>query len=44
MGSSNGEKEHHSFTEKLKHPFHEMKEKLEHTHLHDTKVRFIHKK
>ncbi|TPX09091.1 uncharacterized protein E0L32_001647 [Thyridium curvatum] len=33
-----------SLSERLKHPFHELKEKLEHTSLHDTKVGLIHKK
>ncbi|KAH8651018.1 hypothetical protein BX600DRAFT_418123 [Xylariales sp. PMI_506] len=34
----------HHFADKLKHPFHELKEKLENTHLHDVKVNLIHKK
>jgi phospholipase D1/2 len=29
--------DHHSLSDKLKHPFHELKEKLHHTHLHDAK-------
>ncbi|KAM7216915.1 putative phospholipase D1 [Rhypophila decipiens] len=37
-------KHHSSFSESLKHPFHELKEKLKHTHLHDAKVGLIHQK
>ncbi|ORY59662.1 uncharacterized protein BCR38DRAFT_488681 [Pseudomassariella vexata] len=37
----NGEQ---SFSDKLRHPFHELKEKLKGTHLHDAKVSLIHKK
>lgn len=33
-----------STADKIKHPFHELKEKLEGTHLHDFKVSLIHKK
>lgn len=44
----NGENEHSDFSDKLKHPFHELKEKLKDTHLHeelhDAKVSLIHKK
>ena len=43
-----GKHGHHSMGHKLKHPFHEMKEKfedaLEETHLKDLKVSLIHKK
>ncbi|KAK2614828.1 hypothetical protein N8I77_001626 [Diaporthe amygdali] len=34
----------HSLKEKIKHPFHELKEKLEGTHLHNLKVGLTHKK
>ncbi len=44
MGSSEGKEKHHSLAEKLKHPFHELKDKLEHSHLQDVKVHLIHKK
>jgi len=44
MAETNGEKKHHGFMDKLKHPLHELKEKLEDTHLHDAKVHLIHKK
>lgn len=40
----NGEKEHSDLGDKLKHPFHELKEMLKDTHLHDAKVNLIHKK
>ncbi|KAI1845862.1 hypothetical protein JX265_011243 [Neoarthrinium moseri] len=35
---------HQSFTDKLKNPFHELKDKLKGTHLHDAKVALTHKK
>lgn len=38
------EHEHSDFVDKLKHPFHDLKEKLKDTHLHDAKVSLIHKK
>jgi len=44
MSSSGQDKGHHGFLSKLKHPFHELKEKMEGTHLHDAKVHLIHKK
>ncbi|KAI7776771.1 phospholipase d p1 [Diaporthe eres] len=34
----------HSLKDKIKHPFHELKEKLEGTHLHNLKVGLTHKK
>lgn len=43
MSHSNGEEEK-STGDKLKHPFHELKEKLEGTHLHNFKVGLIHQK
>lgn len=43
-----GKHGHHSIGHKLKHPFHEMREKfedaLEETHVKDLKVSLIHKK
>ncbi|KAI0889509.1 phospholipase D/nuclease [Annulohypoxylon maeteangense] len=39
-----GQHEHSDFVEKLKHPFHDLKEKLKDTHLYDAKVSLIHKK
>ncbi len=44
MASPDGEGEHHSLSDKLKHPFHELKEKLDNTHLQDVKARLINKK
>lgn len=35
---------HGSFTDKLRAPFHELKEKLRDTHLHDAKIHLTHKK
>ncbi|KAI1352454.1 phospholipase D/nuclease [Xylaria sp. FL0043] len=35
---------HHNFADKLKHPFHELKEKLKDTHLEDAKVALNHRK
>ena len=35
---------HSSLGDKLRQPFHELKEKLDSTHLQDAKVRLIHKK
>ncbi|KAK0620447.1 hypothetical protein B0T14DRAFT_567190 [Immersiella caudata] len=43
MGEPNG-KHDHGVSQKLKHPFHELKEKLHHTHLQDAKVHLIHQK
>lgn len=48
-GNGNGAKpddkdDDHSLKDKIKHPFHELKEKLEGTHLHSLKVGLIHKK
>ncbi|KAK5658338.1 hypothetical protein OQA88_2314 [Cercophora sp. LCS_1] len=43
MGEPNG-KHHGHIGEKLRHPFHELKEKLHHTHLSDAKVHLIHQK
>jgi phospholipase D1/2 len=42
----NGENpgEHHGLADKLKHPFHELKDMLKNTSLHDTKVALNHKK
>ncbi|XXG95125.1 hypothetical protein Hte_001385 [Hypoxylon texense] len=40
----NGEKEHSDLGDKLKQPFHDLKEKLKDTHLHDAKINLIHKK
>lgn len=39
-----GEENHESFSDKLMNPFHELKEKLKDTHLHDAKIHLIHKK
>lgn len=36
--------DHANFVDKLKHPFHELKDKLKDTHLHDAKVNLNHKK
>jgi phospholipase D1/2 len=44
MEETDGSSHHTSLGEKLKHPFHELKEKLHNTHLHDAKVSLIHKK
>jgi phospholipase D1/2 len=48
MSQSQGQDTHDgddsSLTDKLKHPFHNLKEKLKHTHLHDAKVGIIHQK
>jgi phospholipase D1/2 len=46
MAESSGAKGsgHSSFSEKLKNPFREIKDKLEGTHLHDAKVHMVHKK
>ncbi|KAK1759205.1 putative phospholipase D1 [Echria macrotheca] len=41
MGEPNGK---HHLSDKLKHPLHELKEKLHHTHLGDAKVHLIHQK
>lgn len=35
---------HQSFSDKLKHPFHELKEKLKNSSLHDAKVSMVHTK
>jgi phospholipase D1/2 len=43
MGEEDG-KHHGSFGDKFKHPFHELKEKLHNTHLHDAKVHLTHQK
>lgn len=50
-GSGSGSHDHHdhpdhhaSVIDKSKHPFHEIKEKLKDTHLHDAKVSLIHTK
>lgn len=43
MSAPNGE-EKISTADKFKQPFHDLKEKLEGTHLHDFKVGLIHKK
>jgi len=43
-GGSDKDGNHHSVSDKLKHPFHELKEKLHHTHLHDAKVWLHHEK
>ena len=42
--ASNEEKGNRGFLGKLKQPFHDLKEKMEGTHLHDAKVHLIHKK
>jgi hypothetical protein len=42
MGEDDGKPE--SFGDKLKNPFHELKEALHNTHLHDAKVHLIHQK
>lgn len=46
MGShqQDGVHGHSDFADKLRHPFHELKEKLKDTHLHDAKVSLINKK
>ncbi|KAI0837866.1 phospholipase D/nuclease [Hypoxylon sp. FL0890] len=48
VGSDGHNSEHSDLSDKLKHPFHELKEKLKDTHLHDelrdVKVNLIHKK
>ncbi|KAL1874951.1 hypothetical protein VTK73DRAFT_10320 [Phialemonium thermophilum] len=47
MAHSDGTEEqehHHKLSEKLKHPIHELRDKLHHSHLHDVKVGLIHKK
>ncbi|KAI1134812.1 phospholipase D/nuclease [Hypoxylon sp. FL0543] len=47
-GSNEHNGEHSDLSDKLKHPFHELKEKLKDTHLHDelhgAKINLIHKK
>ena len=36
---------HHELGQKIKHPFHDLKDKLNHSgHLHDAKVHLIHEK
>jgi phospholipase D1/2 len=42
-GGSSKDDGHH-LSDKLKHPFHELKEKLHNTHLHDAKVWVHHEK
>ena len=42
--SKDDDHHHHHIAEKLKHPFHELKEKLHNTHLHDAKVWVHHEK
>lgn len=42
--SQKHDEEHQSLGDKLKHPFHELKEKLKGTHLHDAKIHLIHEK
>lgn len=44
MGEPNGKHNGHHVGAKLRHPFHELKEKLHHTHLSDAKVHLIHQK
>ncbi|KAI0150681.1 phospholipase D/nuclease [Xylariaceae sp. FL1272] len=44
MSGPHAAEEKSSFKDKLKHPFHDLKEKLEHTHLHDAKVHLSHQK
>lgn len=44
MANEDGESKQHGFADKLKHPFHELKEKFEGTHLHDAKVHLINRK
>lgn len=44
MTNTDGEHHGSSFTQKLKNPFHELKEKLDSTHLHNVKVHLNHKK
>lgn len=43
QGSSGEDNDHH-ISDKLNHPFHELKEKLHHTHLHDAKAWVNHEK
>ncbi|KAK3943299.1 hypothetical protein QBC46DRAFT_44635 [Diplogelasinospora grovesii] len=43
MGEEDG-KHHGSFADKFKHPFHELKEKLHNTHLHNAKVHLTRQK
>ncbi|KAB5524009.1 hypothetical protein GE09DRAFT_1065441 [Coniochaeta sp. 2T2.1] len=43
-GGSSKDDNHRDLSDKLKHPFHELKEKLHHTHLHDAKVWLHHEK
>lgn len=43
-GGSSKDGDHHHLADKLKHPFHELKEKLHNTHLHDVKVYLHHEK
>ncbi|OTB01078.1 hypothetical protein M426DRAFT_323732 [Hypoxylon sp. CI-4A] len=44
MTSSHNQDGDRDLGDKLKHPFHELKEKLKDTHLHDAKISLIHKK
>ncbi|KAI8631907.1 phospholipase D/nuclease [Xylariaceae sp. FL1651] len=45
MSESHAQDGHQSSVlDKLKHPFHELKDKLKDTHLHDTKVKLVHQK
>ena len=46
MTQSDGPDGHHysHFADKLKHPFHELKEKLKDTHLEDAKIALHHQK
>lgn len=44
MADHNEDENGNSTKDKLKHPFHELKEKLEGTHLHNLKVNLTHQK
>lgn len=44
MADPNGDEKNSSTKDKLKSPFHDLKEKLEGTHLHNLKVNLTHQK
>ncbi|KAI1653522.1 phospholipase D/nuclease [Daldinia decipiens] len=41
---NSGGQDHSDISDKLRHPFHELKERLKDTHLHDAKIGIIHQK
>lgn len=41
---NSGGRGHSDISDKLRNPFHELKEKLKDTHLHDAKIGLIHQK